>query len=51
MKSTLWPTANVNGNVKPLVLNPEPVTLAPEIVMLPPPELVRISVSVCELPT
>jgi hypothetical protein len=33
------------------MLNPEPVTFAPEIVTLPPPELLRISVSVCELPT
>jgi hypothetical protein len=51
LKSTLWPTANVYGNVNPLVLNPEPVTFAPEIVTLPPPELPRISVSVWELPT
>jgi hypothetical protein len=51
LKLTLWPTLRVNGKVNPLSLNPEPVALAAETVMLPPPELVRVSTSVCEPPT
>ncbi len=44
LKLTLWPAVSVVGKVKPLRLNPEPVALAAEIVMLVPPELVRVSV-------
>ena len=50
-KLTLWPTLKVAGKVKPLAVKPEPVTLAAEIVTLAPPELVRVSVIVWELPT
>jgi hypothetical protein len=39
----LWPVAKVSGNVKPVTLNPAPVTLACVIVTLEPPELVRVS--------
>jgi hypothetical protein len=51
LKLTLWPTLKVIGKLKPLALKPEPVVLAAEIVTLDPPELVRVSVIVCELPT
>ena len=51
LKLTLWPTLKVVGKVKPLAVKPEPVALAAEIVTLDPPELVRVSVIVWELPT
>jgi hypothetical protein len=51
LKVTLWPTLRVMGKGKPLALNPAPVALAAEIVTLDPPELVRVSVIVWELPT
>jgi hypothetical protein len=44
LKLTLCPTLKVIGKLKPLALNPAPVALAPEIVTLEPPELVRVSV-------
>jgi hypothetical protein len=44
LKLTLWPAVSVVGKLKPLTLNPEPVVPAAEIVMLVPPELVRVSV-------
>jgi len=51
LKLTLWPTLKVIGKLKPLALKPEPVALAAEIVTLAPPEFVRVSASVWELPT
>jgi hypothetical protein len=51
LKLTLWPAPKVIGKLKPLALNPEPVALTAEIVTLAPPELVRISASVWDLPT
>jgi hypothetical protein len=51
LKLTLWPTVRVIGRLKPLAVNSEPVTLAAEIVTLAPPEFVRVSASVWELPT
>ena len=51
LKLTLWPTLKVIGKLKPLALKPDPVALAAEIVTLAPPELVRVSVIVWELPT
>lgn len=39
------------GAVNPLMLNPDPVTAACEIVMLDPPVLVRVSDRVCLVPT
>ena len=47
----LWPALRVRGSATPLRLNPAPVAVAAEIVKLVPPELVRDSVSVFELPT
>jgi len=41
----------VIGKFKPLAVNAEPVVVAAEIVTLVPPELVRVSASVWELPT
>ena len=35
----------------PLTLNPEPEAVAPVIFRFDPPELVRVCVTVCELPT
>lgn len=51
VKLTLWPAFKVAGKVKLLAVKPEPVALAAEIVTLDPPELVRVSVIVWELPT
>ena len=51
LKLTLWPTLKVIGKLKPLAVKPEPVALAAEIVTLAPPELVRVSVIIWELPT
>ena len=50
LKLTLWPALNVIGKLKPLAVNAEPVVAA-EIMKLVPPELVRVSASVWELPT
>jgi hypothetical protein len=51
LKLTLWPAPKVIGKLKPLAVKPEPVALAAEIMTLVPPELVRVSASVWELPT
>jgi len=51
LKLTLCPEARLTGKLKPLMLNPEPVICAAEIVRLDPPELLRVSDSVCEAPT
>jgi hypothetical protein len=51
VKLALWPALKVVGKAKPLAVKPEPVALAAEIVTLAPPELVRVSVIVWELPT
>jgi len=47
----LCPALSVRGSVSPLRLKPVPLAEAAEIVTLVPPELVRDSVSVFELPT
>lgn len=51
LKLILWPSARLIGSANPEVLNPEPVAFTAEIVRLAPPEFVRVSVTVCELPT
>jgi len=51
LKLTLWPALRVIGKFKPLTVNAGPVVVAAAIVTLVPPELVRVSASVCELPT
>src|SRR3981189_988271 len=51
VNDVLWPAVRVNGNVSPLMLNPLPVAEAADMVRLVPPELVRFSVRLCELPT
>jgi hypothetical protein len=51
LKVALWPAVRVVGRVKPLELKPVPVTVACEIVTLDWPELFRVAVSVCWLPT
>ena len=50
-KVVLWPALSVKGNASPLMLKPAPLAEAAEIVRLDPPELVRVSVSIFELPT
>src|SRR5882724_11435849 len=50
-KEVLWPALRVSGNDRPLRLNPAPLAVAAEIVTLVPPELVRVSFRVFELPT
>src|SRR5213079_807603 len=47
----LCPALSVRGSVSPLRLKPVPLAEAAEIVTVVPPELVRDSVSVFELPT
>jgi len=47
----LCPAARVCGAVKPLRLNPAPVTVTEEIVALEPPELVTVSYSIWLLAT
>lgn len=51
LRLALWPAFKVMGKLMPLALNPAPEALAAEIVTLDPPELVRVSASVWELPT
>ena len=51
VKGVLWPALNVKGNAIPLRLNPVPLAVAAEIVMVVPPELVKLSVSDFEVPT
>ena len=50
-KVVLCPALSVSGNASPLRVKPAPLAEAAEIVTLDPPELVRVSVSVFELPT
>jgi len=47
----LCPDASVRGNVRPLTRTPAPVAVACEIVALLPPELVRVTLWLCVLPT
>jgi hypothetical protein len=51
LKLRLWPAFRVIGKLRPLMLNPEPVALAAEMVTLAPPEFVIVSASVWEVPT
>jgi len=51
VKDVLWPAFNVKGKASPLTLNPLPLAVTAEIVRLDPPELVRVSVIVWELPS
>ena len=51
MKVTLWPALKVIGKLKPLAVNAELEEPAAETMTLVPPELVRVSVRVWELPT
>ena len=51
LKLTLWPAFNVIGKFKPLAVNAELEEPAAEIMTLVPPELVRVSDRVWELPT
>lgn len=50
-KVELWPAARVSGRARPLMLTPEPVAVACEMVALVPPEFVRVTVWLCVLPT
>jgi len=47
----LPPAARVYGKVKPLTLKPVPLTLAPEMIRLDPPEFDTVSACVWLLPT
>ena len=47
----LWPAVNVTGKDNPLKLNPVPLALAAEIVMLVPPLLVKVSLSDFDVPS
>jgi hypothetical protein len=47
----LWPAVNVTGKDSPLKLNPMPLALAAEIVMLGPPLLVSVPGSLVLLPS
>jgi hypothetical protein len=51
VNEVLWPAFSVMGRERPLRLNPLPVALAAEIVMLDPPELVNVSDKLALLPT
>jgi hypothetical protein len=46
----LWPAVNVTGKDNPLKLNPVPLALAAEIVMLVPPLLVSVPESDFDVP-
>src|SRR5580700_8344093 len=46
LKLVLWPAASVTGSDNPLKVNPAPVTVACEIVVLEVPTLVRVAGSV-----
>jgi hypothetical protein len=50
LNDVLCPAFRVRGNVRPLKLMPVPVTFACEIVTLEPPELVKVSMRLFELP-
>ena len=41
----------MRGNASPLIVKPDPVTLAWEMVAPEPPEFVKVTVCFCELPT
>jgi hypothetical protein len=47
----LWPAVKVTGRDRPLKLNPVPLALAAEMVMVVPPVLVRVSDRVAVLPS
>jgi len=51
LKLALWPAFNIRGKLSPFAVNPEAVAPTAEMVTLAPPELVRVSASVWELPT
>ena len=52
MNVTLWPGGKLIGRLNPLRLNPEPLTLAREIVTVEARSLlVKVSYCVCVLPT
>jgi hypothetical protein len=51
VNDALCPAFNVNGNVSPLKLNPEPLAAAAEIVRLEPPVFVSVSVAFALVPT
>src|SRR6266850_7829702 len=51
VNDVLWPAVRVKGNASPLMLKPLPVAEAADMVRLVPPELVRFSVRLSELPT
>ena len=51
VNDVLCPAFNVSGTVKPLRLNPLPLTEAAEMVSAVPPALVRVSVRLLLLPT
>ena len=51
LKVALCPAVRVRGKVSPLSVKPVPVAAAAEMVRLDPPEFVRVSVNVFELPT
>jgi hypothetical protein len=50
-KLALCPAARARGNASPLIVKPDPVKLAWEMLALEPPEFVRVTVCLCELPT
>jgi hypothetical protein len=47
----LWPPPRVRGTARPLILMPEPVALACEMVALVLPEFVMVTVWLCIVPT
>ncbi len=47
----LWPAVKVTGRVRPLKVNPVPVALAAEMVMVVPPVLVRVPGSDFDVPS
>ncbi len=51
VKLVLWPAVSVRGSESPLMLNPVPVAVACEIVTLPVPLLVSVTVWLLLLPT
>jgi hypothetical protein len=51
LKLVLCPAVSVSGVVMPLRLNPDPLAVAAEIVMLEPPVFVKVSDKVCLTPT
>ena len=47
----LWPAVKVTGRVRPLKVNPVPVALAAEMVMVVPPVLVKVPGKLVLLPS